>query len=323
MNNDLIERYIYAATKRLNRKQRDDVARELRTLIEDMLTERCFGRIPEERDVRVVLTELGTPQELYSRYDEDADKCLIGQPYYSTYKFVLKIVLISVVAGMTIAHGLLAILEPRDLFTTILSWLNAVWNGLFSSFACVTLLFAWFQRKGVRVAQTFNFDDLPPVPKRTELIPKWEPIAGMVLCILFAVLFLFTPEVFCAIYDGKTVALFDSQALRDSAFLIIAFALCGIIREAVQLMEGRYNKKVLMAALATDAVSAGLSFWWLWGFDVMNQSFLKEMDVLFAGEADIVYRMLANFDSFFLGVLLFALVLDAVDVTIKTLKAKE
>ena len=34
MNHDLIERYIYAATKRLSRKQRDDVAQELRGLID-------------------------------------------------------------------------------------------------------------------------------------------------------------------------------------------------------------------------------------------------------------------------------------------------
>ena len=320
MNNDLIERYIYAATKRLSRKQRDDVARELRTLVDDMLTERCCGRIPEERDVRVVLTELGTPQELYSRYDEDADKCLIGQPYYSTYKFILKIVLISVVAGMTIAHGLLAILEPQDFFTTMLGWLNGIWNSLFSAFACVTLLFAWFQHKGIRMTQSFHFDDLPPVPKRTEEISKWESIAGIVFCILFAVLFLFTPQVFCLIYEGKMVSLFDLDAIRDSRLLILAFSLCGIVREVVTLMEGRYNRKVMVTALMTDALSAVFAVWWLKGFAVMNQTFLGNLQTLFAGETDIVYRMFANFDSFFLGVMLFALTLDAVEVTVKTLK---
>lgn len=78
MKNDLTERYIYAVTRRLPRKQREDVSMELRGLIDDMLDERCGDVVPTEKDIRVVLTELGTPQELYARYDEEADKCLIG-----------------------------------------------------------------------------------------------------------------------------------------------------------------------------------------------------------------------------------------------------
>ena len=85
MKHDLIERYIYAATKRLPRKNPEDVAMELRGLIDDMLMERCGDETPTEKDIRVVLTEIGSPMEVYAKYDEDADKCLIGQPYYSTY----------------------------------------------------------------------------------------------------------------------------------------------------------------------------------------------------------------------------------------------
>lgn len=63
--NDLIERYIYAVTKRLPQKVQKDISDELRTLIDDMLAERCGELVPEEKDIRVVLTELGTPEELY------------------------------------------------------------------------------------------------------------------------------------------------------------------------------------------------------------------------------------------------------------------
>ena len=320
MNHDLIERYIYAATKRLNRKQRDDVAQELRTLIDDMLTERCADRMPAEKDVRIVLTELGTPQELYSQYAEDADKCLIGQPYYSTYIFILKIVLGSVAVGMTISSLILQILEPQHVLGAIASWLAYVWEGMLGSFAIVTLLFAFFYQKQIKITDPFNFDDLPPVPKNTEIISKWECIAGIGFSIVFAVLFLFTPQVFCVIRDGVMVSLFDTDAIRNSWLLILAFSACGIGREVVQLVEGRYNKKVMVTALAADAVSAVLCIWWLKGFAVMNQTFLDNMEILFAGENSIVYRMFANFDTFFLGVMLFALVLDAADVSIRTLR---
>lgn len=320
MNHDLIERYIYAVTKRMSRNQREDVSLELGGLIEDMLMERCGGRQPDERDIRIVLTELGTPQALSAKYSEDADKCLIGQPYYTTYKYVMGIVLVCIAVGLTIAHLLLAALEPKDLLTAVLGWLNGIWNSIFGAFAFVTLLFAFFQRKGIRVSESFNFDDLPPVPKHSKEISKWESIAGIGFCAVFVVLFVFTPEVFCVIHDGKMVSLFDIGVVRDTWFLVVAFAVCGIAREVVQLMEGRYTRKVLITALATNAVSAVLCIWWLIGFNLMNQTFLANMESIFAGEDNIVYQMFANFDLFFLGCILFALALDSIDVTVKTLR---
>ena len=320
MNHDLIERYLYAVTKRMDRRQRDDVARELRGLIDDMLAERCDGLTPTEKDIRVVLTELGTPQELYSQYDEDAKKCLIGQPYYSTYKFVLKIVLIAVTIGMTVSSVVLQMLEPQGWLAMAANWLSMLYNSLLSAFAVVTLLFAFFYHKGIRITEPFNFDDLPPVPKKSQEISKWESIAGIGFCVIFVVLFVFTPEVFCVIREGKTIALFDIEAIRQTWFLVIAFAVCGITRETVQFMERQYNKKVMVTTLVTNAISAVLSIWWLVGFDVMNQTFLANVKETFAGEDQIVFTIFGNFDLFFLGILLFALVLDTIDVTVKTLK---
>lgn len=318
--NDLIERYIYAVTKRMERRQREDVSLELRGLIEDMLTERCGSCSPAEKDVRVVLTELGTPQELYSQYSGDGDKCLIGQPYYSTYLFVMKIVLAAVAGGITLSNVILQMLEPKNWWTMAGTWLSMLYNGFLAAFAIVTLLFAFFYRKGIRLTEPFNFDDLPPVPKHSKEISKWESIAGIGFCAVFVVLFVFTPEVFCVIHDGKMVSLFDVGTIRDTWFIVAAFAACGIGREIVQLMEGSYNQKVLVVALVTNVLSAVLAVWWMVGFDLMNQEFLANMKTIFAGESAIVYQMFANFDLFFLGCVLFALVLDSVDVTVKTLR---
>lgn len=320
MKNDLIERYIYAATKRLPRKQREDVSLELKGLVEDMLLERCQDRTPEDRDIRVVLTELGTPQEVYARYDEDADKCLIGAPYYKTYLLVLKIVLCSVAAGLTIAHILLLLLESGDFFTATLAWLNGMWNSLFAAFAFVTLLFAFFQRKGIRINESFRFEDLPPVPGKSQETSRWESVAGIGFAVIFVVLFLLVPEVFSVYCDGLRIPIFDSLAVQNTWLLIVGFAACGIIREAIQLMEGIYNKKVLIAAYITNALSAVLCSWWLLGHKLLNPAFVGSISTLFAGESEFIMNMFSNFDRFFLGMMLFALALDTIDVTVRTLR---
>lgn len=325
MNHDLIERYIYAVTKRLNRKQRDDVAQELRTLIDDMLTERCGERIPAEKDVRIVLTELGTPQELYSQYAEDANACLIGQPYYTTYKFVMKIVLCAVAAGMTISSVILQILEPQHMLGAMASWLTYVWEGMLGSFGIVTLLFAFFYQKQIKITDPFNFDDLPPVPKKNEVISKWESIAGIVFCIFFAVLFLAAPQIICigvTDHQGSLVPVLDTQEVRCSWYIIVAFAVCGVIRESVQLQEGRYNSKVLATALITNFISAVLAIWWLLGFNLLNMQYLTNIATVFPDADNIAYQIFCRFDLFLVGVMLFALILDTADVTVKTLKNK-
>lgn len=322
MNHDLIERYIYAVTKRLPVRQREDVARELRGLIDDMLTERCGNVTPAEKDIRIILMELGTPQELYAKYDETADQCLIGQPYFTTYKSVLRIVLIAAAAGITIARGIQWILEPQDWLTTVTSWLTMVYQCLLAGFTIVTLLFAFFSRKGIRINESFNFDELPPVPRKGQQIPRWECFAGIIFCVLFVVLFLCVPQVlgFYTGADGARYTMFDVVALRRTWYIIVGFAVCGIIREVIELLEGRYSKRVLIAAAAANTISAILSIWWLAFHDLIHPGFVANVSAIFPGENRIVIGLFSNFQNFFLAVILFALVLDTVDVVVKTIR---
>ena len=322
MKHDLIERYIYAVTKQLPKKQREDVAQELRGLIDDMLNERCGEITPTEKDIRIVLTELGTPQELSAQYDEDAKKCLIGHPYYSTYKFVLKIVLFAAAVGITIANLMLQLVEPQEWFSAITGWLEMLYNTLLATFAIVTLLFAFFYRKGVQITEPFNFDKLPSVPKRTKELSKRECIAGMVFIVIFVVVFLAVPQImgFHIDRNGLRIPMFSVSALRETWYIIILFAICGMIRESVKLLEGRYNKPVLIVATVTNAISAILSIWWLTGFKLIHPEFLANVATLFKGEDAFVINLFSNFQLYFLIIMLFALILDSVEVAIKTLR---
>ena len=106
VKNDLIERYVYAVTKYMKADLKKDVSAELETIIQDMLEERCGDVMPTEHDIRVVLTELGTPAELASKYKSETQDCLIGQPYYNLYVYVLKIVTACVIGGMLLAQNI-------------------------------------------------------------------------------------------------------------------------------------------------------------------------------------------------------------------------
>lgn len=150
VKNDLIERYIYAVTKHMKADLKKDVSAELETIIQDMLEERCGDVMPTEHDIRVVLTELGTPAELASKYKSETQDCLIGQPYYNLYVYVLKIVTACVIGGMLLAQIMAAVTSHTIWYIAIFRIIGGIFGGVLTGFAFVTLLFAFFYKGELR-----------------------------------------------------------------------------------------------------------------------------------------------------------------------------
>ncbi len=337
MTNDLIERYIYAATKRLPGKIRADVSNELRTIIDDMLTERCGNTTPSEKDIKVILTELGTPQELYEQYNPDSDKCLIGSPYYSTYKYVLKIVLICAASGITLAAVISSLISGfgntdfltvnsfiiffRDLFVRTF---ETVPSALVWAFAFVTILFAIFYHKNIKIDNTGNLDNLPSVPVKKEKISKAEPIVGIAISIAFMSVFLICPQIFSfGITKTNTwIPIFNIDTIHSTWYIIVLFGILGIIRESVQLIEGRRNKKVMVTTIVTNVLSAVMTVIWLARDNILNSDFIDFVTSYFPDKGEAIPPVLSNFQLLFMGVILLALAIDTIDTVVKTYKAK-
>lgn len=325
MKHELIDRYVYAVTKRMDRKIREDVQNELYGLIDDMLTERCGEMTPTEKDIRVVLMELGSPQELYAKYSDDGDKCLIGQPYYSTYKFVLKIVLICAAVGLTIGSLVVQLLEPQPWYEAIGKYVGELWTSGLAVFGGLTLLFAVFYRKGVKLDEGFNLSNLPPVPKKKQEISSVECILGIVFSVAFAVLFLVVPQVMCAVFkeSGENIPIFSIAALRDSWYMILLISACGIISETVKLLERQYNKTVLVTSLVTNAISVVVTAVWLSCFNLMNPQLVEKLTAVLTAEnaPDIVHP--DKYQYLCLVGLLVVAAIDTVEVVVKTIKNRK
>ena len=158
---------------------------------------------------------------------------------------ILKIVLLAATGGITIANLMLQMVEPQEWFAAITGWLVMVYNCMLAAFTIVTLLFAFFYHKGVQITEPFNFDNLPPVPKRTQEITKWECIAGIVFCVLFAVLFLVVPQILGIIIDvnGQKISLFEVSALQGTWYIILAFAAFAVTLVLAFVYVGKYKKE--------------------------------------------------------------------------------
>lgn len=322
-SDSLIERYIYAVTKDLSPEIRKDVADELNSIISDMLEERCGMNTPDEQAIRAVLKELGTPAELSEKYNPDSKKCLIGSPYYIKYILVLKIVLVSTGIGMAAVGVLRAIFDMEATgYTAAIEWVGTIINGLVSAFAYVTLLFAFFYRKGVAIDIPIDsLDNLPPVPKNTNNISRWESVLGISFSVILVVVFLAAPQIICAVFtvNGDFIPVFNIDAVKDTWYIVIAFAVVGIADKCVKLIEGRYTNRVMAVTIGADIITGVLAFIWLMNDRLINPDFITGVTNLFGKDEVWLINIGSRPQYYFLGIIIITLIIDMGSTVYKTL----
>lgn len=325
-NNELISRYVYAVTKNLPSKIRDDVAKELNSLISDMLEERCGSSAPNEQDVKAVLISLGTPSSLAEKYNPDSGKCLIGSPYYAKYKFVLKIVLACVAFGLAVSGVVTLITGSEAPYIAMLEWFASLMSGFTSAFAFVTILFAVFYHKKIKLNDEFeHLNNLPPVPKNNLTISKWEALVGIIFSVLFAVVFLFKPEIFGGFFpDLKTIVpVFNAAAIKDTWYIIISLSAIGILKECVKIIEGRYTTRLMLTTILVNIISLILIALWLSNENLINPDFTTALKNMFQDDSAFLIEMFSRFRQLFLGLFTFVMIIDSISVVAKTIKSNK
>ena len=325
VKNDLIDRYIYAVTKHMKSAMKKDVAAELETIIQDMLEERCEDVTPTERDIKVVLTELGTPDELASKYNGETQDCLIGQPYYSLYVYVLKIVTACISGGMLLAQIMAALTSHTIWYIAIYRTIGGIFGGILTGFAFVTLLFAFFYKRGIKVEGLSNgIDNLPPVPQKTNQISKADSIIGIIFSVIFTLVFLVCPQIICIAFVKNGVSvyepLFNLEYIRQTWYLILAFGILGIAKESVKLIDGSYTQRVMIVTIITNLIDGLLTFIWLLNGRIMNSAFFDGVEQLFGENAEIIPKIFMHFNKLFLAIIIFALAINCIETVVKSVK---
>lgn len=325
VKNDLIDRYIYAVTKHMKSAMKKDVAAELETIIQDMLEERCEDVIPTERDIKVVLTELGTPDELASKYKGETQDCLIGQPYYSLYVYVLKIVTACISGGMLLAQIMAALTSHTIWYIAIYRTIGGIFGGILTGFAFVTLLFAFFYKKGIKVdGLNDGIDNLPPVPQKSNRISKADAIVGIAFSVTFTLVFLVCPQILCIAFVKNGVGvyepLFNLEYIRQTWYFILAFGILGVTRDSVRLIDGSYTKRVMLVTIITNIIDGALTSIWLLNDRIMNSGFFDGIEQLFGTDAEVISHVFIHFNKVFLSIIILALTINGIETVVKAVK---
>ncbi len=281
----MIERYIYAVTRELPEQYRAEIADELEALINDLLTGMDMD-VPEERKVEAVLRELGNPKELANRY-RGKERYLIGPKLFEQYLFVLKIVVLSVFVGISVATGISVMFSGDNAGELVLTYVGSLFSAVLQGAAWVTGIFALLEYKDVSLdsdGENEQWDPrtLPEIPARKALIPRGESVFAIIATTVFLPLFFFFADKIGIYYkvgnDIEFLPVFMDHSLAALKVTILVVFVLNILSEVIKLVKDRWTLRVALATTALDVISASWLVLFLNRKDIWQGEFVSKFE---------------------------------------------
>jgi len=306
--NDYIERYVYDVTRRLPEKEREEVSKELKSNIYDMLSDNA-----DEDEIKTVLYELGSPASLAEKYRQKP-RYLISPAIYDVYIQVLKWILplvgiIVLVIGMVI--GVLEVIneEMIDMASMISSILTkGISMGISAAFQALvwtTFGFAISERVNdkadERKKQEWKVEELPEIlPDDKGRILLSESIIELVVTIVFSAIgILLCSGLFpipFIIQSGETQirTLFNPDFLIICIPAIVIMVLFGICECAAKIKVRRWTPFVCATVIVSSFVNLGFMVYLLNRPNIFSEEFIAFIQNLELNSVDLLRFMGTN-----------------------------
>lgn len=315
---EIIDRYVYAVVSKLPSKQRDDIEREIRTLIEDMMEE-YSDEEAEISKAKKTLLELGDPSILSDNYI-DKKRYLIGPKNFNNYVLVLKIVFGAVFLGISIATGIDSIFSPeKSILTMFIGYSATLISALMQAFVWVTLGFGFSEYKGIEMnggmnkAEKWSLEDLPEIPNKKAFISPVEAIVGIVFSTIFMLVLYFAPQAFGAHINQAnntyvSIPLFNLNVLRGYNSLILIMFIATIGKEVLKLIGGKWNLRLAIMHSVLDVLSLIMFLIIFADANVWNANFAIEISK-YMNLSQVFY-----WQQFINGFLVFVIMINIIDI---------
>jgi len=328
-NKNLIERYVYDVTRRLPEKDREDVKKELRANIYDMLSENA-----NDEAMKKVLYELGSPASLAEQY-RSHPRYLISPAFYDEYVRALKwilplvgvlVMLIGFAVGAVDAAKASTISVPFVISGIISKGVSMGVSAAFQALVWTTIGFAIAERSGEKKPKVgehgWRVEDLPEVQNPKAAIPLSEGIAELVVSVLFSILGI----LYCTnrlplmmVFAQGDMVFYNILSQRFLTLLIpvilISLALA-IVQAIAKINDRRWSVFVCSSVVVKKIVDMSMTLFLLNQPDIISTEFAGFLSSV--GLSDIF--PFANGGQFFLILISVLVVIGTISDSIKAIK---
>ena len=332
---EMMERYLYDIGRRLPSKQREDIVKELRSLLQDALDARTEGREPTEADVAAVLSEFGSPADVASRYA--GERYLIGPGMFDLYWLVLRIVVASMAFGLAVGTVVGLVFDTTsgfEAFRRVLNFVPEVLTAGFTAFGYVTGIFFLIERFGKQKdfhnslkQRAWNPADLPQVPIRTDRVGRVGPLFAICFTLLALGILNFHPEWIAFVHtlnpgaDIVYLPILEPAAVAAYLPLWNIGLVSGLVVQCFLLQSGRWNLGTRLAEIGRQLFSIGVLAYMMVGPALLASDFLSNIPDPDPDLAELNGLFATNFRWLF-GLLIFFVVIDIVKTAVQAVRSK-
>lgn len=280
----LIDRYVYATTRAVPETQREDLARELRAEIAEMVAARTDAGAPADAAERATLEELGDPERLAASY-ADRPLHLIGPAYFLVWKRLLTILLLWVPAILAIITTGSQLLDGEDVGKAVGDGVSTAIEIAVQVAFWTTLTFALIDRyASPSDAPEWSLSELPELPAKSHL--TLAETAGTVATSVVTVALLVWQEVRGVIETdgGQRVPLIDSDLWSTWLPFLIALLVAEAVIAVVDYRRGRWTWPLAAGGIVVDVAFAIPVIWLLLDDQFLDPAFVAEVSWLTEGD---------------------------------------
>ncbi|MEO6215013.1 MAG: hypothetical protein ABIO86_03195 [Sphingomonas sp.] len=254
---DLLDRYLHAVRWTLPSAKADDIIAELRdelvTRQEDR--EEALGRPLSADEISALLKEFGHPLVVASRYRKQ--QWLIGPDVFPFYLFVMRIVVMIIVAVMLVVGIGNALFGDHDPIRAVAQTIAGLWTSLLLNVAIVTLVFAVLERTGFPKdhLRRWKPEQLPDV--RLKRKGRWESAfevaSGIALLLWWTGLIHFP-----LVTGGRDFQLVPAPVLTQYYWPILALLSARLVQNLIEWLRPRWTVVTGLLNIATTVSTVAL-----------------------------------------------------------------
>lgn len=325
---NLIDRYVSEVSRRLWKKNRKDIEKELKSTLEDMLEEKVGEKEATEDDVIHVLKEYGNPKDVAASYNTP-NKFLIGPRVFDLYIIVLKIVLMVVVIltlfGNAISIGLG---DEVNIFLELLLIIPRILSAAVGAFGSVTIIFGLiehFTDEEINIKdEDWDPKDLPEAVNDYDRISIIGLITKIIIIIFALVIFNFYPEKIPVFYESGEKWIFVSainiEALRVFLPYWNILWILSLLLSFVVLIKRKWDLKSKISDVLLSTFSIVILAVMINGPDLINLKSLEKVNPSLAKDLIPVFDILGTMLRVLFGILIVIILFDIIKKGYKIIK---
>ena len=271
----LIDRYVVQVGKYLPAKTREDIEKELKSTLEDMLEDRAqkLARPADEAMELELLREYGAPDKVADTYY--STQYLIGPRMYPTFITVLKIVFAVLsalaVVGLVVALGKVGF-AGREFAQTLMQTVGGYIGAAITAFGNVVLVFVLLDRflpdseiKELKTGLKFSEEWDPATLLKEQdpnMVKRGELIAEIIFTFAAVVLLNFYPQIIGISFpvDGEwfTIPMFSDAFFRLVPWINLTL-LAEIILDIYLIRQNTWSFITRAAKVVVEAATLAIT----------------------------------------------------------------